>query len=360
MLVPIRLRLAPGLSVASVVPVTVFLWCFTLAPLMHGSEELARTVEAAGPFAAVVALALLVELPLLSLALASTAMERRVPLAVMLGLATLPWMLGLLGTEVLVDRAVAVLPHLDAVEAGLARALSTGQAMAPRLLGAWTSAALLLGLALGLALARMDPAHADAAGGRRRARGLLLASGVCAALASVAVVGALEARHLFELLTALARSPESGRLELVTAGLEATARLRLLRWGCTAVLAVLGLMLLARRSGGDRHSPLGWSARLVPAAAVAVLLVLDAHPVRAFTEHAPVAIPGGRGAAPDFLDTLRLRDFAGPSRQPNRMSSSRATPTSTPTASTATITRPSDGRTTGGVTSSGTGLPNAS
>ena len=66
MLVPFRLRLAPGLSVASAVPVTVFLWCFTLAPLMHSSTELANTVDAAGPFAALVAVALLVELPLLS------------------------------------------------------------------------------------------------------------------------------------------------------------------------------------------------------------------------------------------------------------------------------------------------------
>ncbi|MFP2934385.1 hypothetical protein ACLESO_56575, partial [Pyxidicoccus sp. 3LG] len=125
-------------------PVTVFLWCFTLAPLMHGAAAFALTVDAAGPYAALVALALLVELPVLALALASTGMERRVPLPVMLGMATLPWMLGLMGTEVLVDRALAVLPHTDAVEAGLALASSTGQAMAPRLLGAWTSAALLL------------------------------------------------------------------------------------------------------------------------------------------------------------------------------------------------------------------------
>jgi hypothetical protein len=327
---------------------------------MHGSVELARTVEAAGPFAAVVALALLVELPLLSLALASTGLERRVPLVVMLGLATLPWMLGLLGTEVLVDRALAVMPHLDAVEAGLARATRTGQAMAPRLLGAWTSAALLLGLALGLALARFDSTPPETAGGPRRARGLLLASGVSASLAAVAVVGALEARHLFELLTGLARIPESGRLEWVTEGLAAASRLRLLRWGCTAVLAVLGLMLLARRSAEDRPSALGWSARLVPAAAVAVLLVLDAHPVRSVTEHAPVAIPGSQGVAPDLLDTLRLRDFEALPRQRARMSHRMATPTSTPTASTATITRPSDSRTTGGGTSSGRALPNAS
>nr|WP_246357048.1 hypothetical protein [Pyxidicoccus fallax] len=344
MLVPLRLRLAPGLSVAAAVPITVLLWCFTLAPLMRGSVELARTVEAAGPFAAVVALALLVELPLLSLALASTGMERRVPLAVMLSMATLPWMLGLLGTDVLAERAMAALPSGDAVEAGLARAVSTGHSMAPRLLGAWTSVALLLGLSLGLALARFDPGCLRAVGGPHRSRGLLLASGVCASLASVALVGVLEARHLFELLTGLARAPESQRLELMAAGLEVTERLRMLRWGCTGVLAVLGFTLLAWRPAGNRYSPLGWSARLVPAAAVTVLLVLDAHPVRAI-ERPPVAIPAGRGALP---------------RQPSRMSTSMPRPTSTPSASTASITSPSDLRTTGGGTSSGSGLPNAS
>ncbi|MFP2911039.1 hypothetical protein ACLESD_39595, partial [Pyxidicoccus sp. 3LFB2] len=65
---------------------------------MHGPVGLERILDAAGPFAVVVAVALLVELPLLVLALASTGMERRVPLAVMLGMATLPWMLGLMGT----------------------------------------------------------------------------------------------------------------------------------------------------------------------------------------------------------------------------------------------------------------------
>lgn len=351
MLVPFRLRLAPGLSVASAVPVTVFLWCFTLAPLMHGSIELSHTVDAAGPFAALVALALLLELPLLSLALASTGMERKVPLAVMLGMATLPWMLGLMGTEVLVEKATAVLPHLDAVEAGLVLASSTGQAMAPRMLGAFTSAALLLGLALGLALARFGSTREVSRRECQRARGLLLASGVCASLASVALVGAMEARHLFELLTSLAHVPESGRQELVTAGLETAARLRTVRWACTGVLAVLGFALLVRRTAGDGHSPLGWSARLVPAAAVTALLVLDAHPVSAITSRAPIAIPGGQG--------VHLPGREAPP-QPTRMTARRASPSSTPTASTATITSPSDLRTTGGGTSSGSGSPKAS
>jgi len=360
MLIPFRPRLAPGLSVASAVPITVFLWCFTLAPLMHGTAGLAQAVDAAGPFAAVVAVALLVELPLLSMALASTGMERQVPLAVMLGMATLPWMLGLMGTEVLVERATAGLRQPDVIQASLRVASGAGQAMAPRLLGASTSAALLLGLSAGLALACPRPARAKTARERSRARGLLLASGFCASLASVALVGALEARHLFELLTGLARLPAVERQELVTAGLVETEQLRLARWACTAVLSVLGFALLARRTSSDGYSPLGWSARLVPAAAIAGLLVLDAHPVRSVTERTPIAIPACHGVAPPPLDALRLPGVEDPPGQPRRMSMRMTSPTSTPTLSTATMMRPSDLRITGGSTSSGSALPNAS
>ncbi|GHG88070.1 hypothetical protein [Comamonas sp. JC664] len=297
MLVPLRLRLASGLPLALAVPFTVFVWCFTLGPLLDGAEGVTRAFQAAGPFGALVVLVLALEVPLLAMALVSTGMERRVPLSAMLGLATLPWMLGLMGTEVLVDRALAALPRLDVVEAGVVLAASTGEAMAPRLLGAWTSTALLLGLALGLVLAHFGSASGrDDAG--HRGRGLLLASGVSASLASVAMVGALEARHLLGFLTGLARMPESERAELIAAGLAATANLRALRWIFTGVLTVMGLTLMARRAGEDSHTPLGWSARLVPATAVAVLLVLDAHPVSSATEHAPVAIPAGHGEVP--------------------------------------------------------------
>ncbi|QQR45244.1 hypothetical protein JKA73_03635 [Myxococcus xanthus] len=352
MLVPLRLRLAPGLAVALAVPITVFVWCFTLGPLLEGMAGVSHAFQAAGPFAALVAMALALEVPLLSLALVGSGMDRRVPLSAMLGLATLPWMLGLMGTEVLMDRVLASLPRLDTVEAGLVLATSTGEAMAPRLLGAWTSTALLLGLALGLALAHFGPTGFREAAGPRN-RGLLLASGVSASLASVAMVGALEARHLLSFLTSLARMPDAERSELIATGLAATANLRALRWTCTGVLAVLGLTLMARRAGEDSHSPLGWSARLVPATAVAVLLVLDAHPVSSATEHAPVAIPAEHGESPSGSMPQPPSGDVSPA-QPIKMNASIPNPTSNPRASTSSIVTPSPGRTTGGVTSSTT------
>ncbi|GEL73076.1 hypothetical protein MVI01_48600 [Myxococcus virescens] len=353
MLVPLRLRLAPGLAVALAVPITVFVWCFTLGPLLEGMAGVSHAFQAAGPFAALVALALALEVPLLSLALVGSGMERRVPLSAMLGLATLPWMLGLMGTEVLMDRVLVSLPRLDTVEAGLVLATSTGEAMAPRLLGAWTSTALLLGLALGLALAHFGPTGFREAAGPRN-RGLLLASGVSAALASVAMVGALEARHLLSFLTSLARMPDAERSELIATGLAATANLRALRWTCTGVLAVLGLtLLMARRVGEDAHTPLGWSARLVPATAVAVLLVLDAQPVNSATEHPPVAIPAEHGEGPSGSMPQPPSGDVSPA-QPIKMNASIPNPTSNPRASTSSIVMPSPGRTTGGVTSSTT------
>ncbi|WP_240356153.1 MULTISPECIES: hypothetical protein [Myxococcus] len=332
-------------------PVTVFLWCFTLAPLLHGPQALAGTVDAAGPFAAVVALALLVELPLLSLALASIGLGRRVPLAVMLGMATLPWMVGLLGTEVLVGRAMSGLTRLSTHDTALDVAMSTGHAMAPRLLGAWTSAALLLGLSVGLALACFGPSCAEDAGGRRRRRGLLLASAVTAALASVAAAGALEARHFLEMLTGMGQVPESMREEWVATGMEAAARLREVRWLCTSLLAVLGIMLLAR--GATRREPSRptprWAPRLVPAAAVTALLVMDVHPVRSVAESAHITLPRNRAAVPTTLDMLRLLGLDVAPAQSSQMSNRR--PTTTPTPNTASIIRPSEPRASGGTTS---------
>ncbi|WP_342378482.1 hypothetical protein NVS55_03805 [Myxococcus stipitatus] len=352
MLVPLRLRFAPGLSVASTVPITVFLWCFTLAPLMHGPEALAGTVDAAGPFAAVVAIALLVELPLLALALAGTGMGRRVPLAVMLGMATLPWMVGLLGTEVLVDRAMAGLTRLSTQDTALDVAARTGEAMAPRLLGAWTSAALLLGLSLGLLLARFGRSCEDAIFGPRRAQGLLLASGVTAALASVAAVGALEARHFLLMLTRLGQVPVAKRQEWVVSGMEAAASLRDVRWLCTSVLVVLGLMLLVRGLRWDVSRPAPrWMPKLVPAAAVVALLIMDLHPVQSIAGNTNLALPRDQEAVPTTLDMLRLLGLDVAPAQSSQMS--RRRPTTTPTPNTASITSPSEPRDTGGATSSG-------
>ena len=114
---------------------------------------MSRITSAAGSFSSLVLLSGLVELAFLTLMVCHIGLGRVVPLAVMLGMATLPWTVGLLGTEVIVGRAVAALAGLETPDARNVLALGVGQAMASRMLGAWMSAALLLGLGLGLAMA---------------------------------------------------------------------------------------------------------------------------------------------------------------------------------------------------------------
>ncbi|XXF78834.1 hypothetical protein P2318_03470 [Myxococcaceae bacterium GXIMD 01537] len=276
-----------------------------------GAGGLARLAEAAGPFAGLVLLAGLAEVGFLTVMLCHTGSGRPVPLAVMLGVATLPWTLGLLGTEVLLGRAVAGLAALDSLQARSALAAGTGRAMASRMLGAWMSSALLGGLALGLGVAKLLERRTGLVR-CPRGRGLLLGSAVALALATVAVVGALEAHHLFHRLT----GPTLAERTLLDAAGCDMAPLRPLRWGGLGLLAVLGLTLAHRRLR-DRKAPpaMEWAGTLTLLAAVSALLLLDAHP---------------------------LRSVAGDAQRMNQTSRKRLTTSATP--STTSITTPSEAR----------------
>lgn len=303
MLVPAKPSLGPGLLAAAVAPATA-LGAGVLLSAWVGIGGLTRLAEAAGPFALLVLLTGLAEVGFLTLMLCHTGSGRPVPLAVMLGMATLPWTLGLLGTEVILGRALALLPALDAVQARATLATGTGEAMASRMLGAWTSAALLAGLGLGLGVARVVFPSAQPV---RRVRewSLLFGSAVAVALALVAAVGALEAHSLFELLTRLARAPLADRALLVEDGLAEVTRLRPLRWGGMGLLAVLGLALFRWRARSGARQALEWVGSLALLAAVGALLVLDAHPLRFVSQR-------GRGAGLERLLRPPAVDVARP------------------------------------------------
>lgn len=330
MLVPAKPSLGPGLLAAAVAPATV-LGSLALLSAWVGAGGLTQLADAAGPFAALVLLTGLAEMAFLTLMLCHSGSGRPVPLAVMLGMATLPWTLGLLGTEVILGRALAMLPELDAMQARATLATGTGQAMASRMLGAWTSAALLAGLGVGLGVARVVFPNGQPVR-RFREASLLFGSAVAVALALVAVVGALEAHHLFQLLTRLARAPLAERALLLEDGLAEVTRLQPLRWGGMGLLAVLGLALFRWKARSGARQALEWVGSLALLAAVGALLLLDAHPLRFAAEGAraaglerlvlPSAIevpsptgslaprptPGGRlGAAADVLDMAWAR-----------------------------------------------------
>lgn len=324
MLVHAKPSLGPGLLAAAVAPATV-LGSLALLSGWVGLGGLTQLAEAAGPFAVLVLLTGLAELFFLTLMLCHTGSGRSVPLAVMLGMATLPWTLGLLGTEVLLGRALAVVPQLDALQARTTLATGTGQAMASRMLGAWTSAALLAGLGLGLGVARLVfPAGQPVQ--RFREGSLLFGGAVAGALALVAAVGALEAHHLFQLLTRLARAPLADRSLLLEGGLAEVTRLQPLRWGGMGLLAVLGVALFRWRARSGARQALEWVGSLALLAAVGALLLLDAHPLRFATQ-------GARDAGLERLMRPYIR-----SQKSSTMLSNSATP------STPSMTSPSDGR----------------
>lgn len=285
-----------------------------LVSWVGGSDEMSRITSAAGSFSSLVLLSGLVELAFLTLMVCHIGLGRVVPLAVMLGMATLPWTVGLLGTEVIVGRAVAALAGLETPDARNVLALGVGQAMASRMLGAWMSAALLLGLGLGLAMAGAGasselPFRSSPQGGS--AASLVLGVVVAITLATLALLGALEAHRLFELLTAVPQTPISERTRLLSQAADDVLRLRPLRQACLALLLSLAAVRLVwqlRRYSRMAH---GWMGSVFLAAAVTALLFLDAHPLRLAEQGARTA---GLGAPslPRGFEPLRTSEASMP------------------------------------------------
>ncbi|MDC0710884.1 hypothetical protein POL68_20595 [Stigmatella sp. ncwal1] len=286
MIVTAKASLAPGTLAAAAAPTTVLLVSGVTLVCLGGSEAVSRVVGAAGPFTLLVVISGLVEMVFLTLMLCQASTGRVVPLAVMLGVATLPWTVGLLGTEVLVGRTVEALGTLEPSDARTLLAQGTGMAMAPRMLGAWTSAALLAGLGLGLGLTRneselgIEKQHTPAG----RTFGVIVAF----VLATVAVVSALEAYRLFLPLMGLAQVPITGRAGFLEQAAEEILHLQPVRWGSVGSLAVLGgTLLLWMARGGPRGKE--WMGSLILVASVTALFLLDGHPLR-------TAVTGARAA----------------------------------------------------------------
>jgi hypothetical protein len=294
MLITARPSLAPGVVAAATAPMTVLFASCLLMAWAGGPQELARITSAAGSFTSLVILSGLVELAFLTLMICHIGTGHVVPLAVMLGMATLPWTVGLLGSEVIVGRVVAALAGLETPDARNALALGVGEAMASRMLGAWMSAALLLGLGLGLAMAAASadlPFRAQPQGSRAS---LLFAIIVAFVLAAIAMVGALEAHQFFEALTRLPQAPLADRVSLLSDAADEVTRLRPVRQACQALLITLGGVLLIWQRRRSTNPARGWMGSAFLAAAVTALLMLDSHPLRLAEQGARTA---GLGAA---------------------------------------------------------------
>jgi len=265
-----------------------------------GPDELSQIMGSAGSFTSLIILSGLVELAFLTLMICHIGTGHIVPLAVMLGMATLPWTVGLLGTEVVVGRAVAALAGLETPDARNALALGVGQAMAARMLGAWMSAALLLGLGLGLAItgAFADLPFRSPPQGSRAS--LLFGLVVAFVLAAIALQGALEAHLFFSALTRLPQTPIADRVSLLSGAADEVTRLRPIRQACQALLITLGGMLLIWQRRRSTHPARGWMGSAFLAAAVAALLLLDVHPLRLAEQGARAAGLGAAALPTDF------------------------------------------------------------
>lgn len=276
-----------------------------------GPAELARLMSAAGSFTPLVILSGLVELAFLTLMICHIGTGHVVPLAVMLGMATLPWTVGLLGSEVLVGRVVAGLAGLETSDARNALALGVGEAMASRMLGAWMSAALLLGLGLGLAMATASaelPFRSPPQGSRAS---LLFGIIVALVLSVIALVGALEAHQLFAALTRLPQAPLADRVHLLSEAGDELARLRPVRQSCQTLLLTLGGVLLLWQTRRGTHPARGWMGSAFLAAAVTALFVLDGHPLR-LAEQGAQAAGLGTPLLPKGFEPLHTSGAARP------------------------------------------------
>lgn len=280
MLFPTRLNTLPGLLPALPSPVAVAGFGLAFLSLVGGQAGVRRLADAAGPYSLLMAVAVVGVMVLLSALLCRSPMGRQAPLLVLVGLATLPWFLGIAGTQEAVQRVLAALPDVGSRDALAVLVAGTGEAMVTRLLGAWMSAALLAGVAVGLVLMRVR----DARPGERTGR--LLGAALSLALGSIALLVALEAHHLFKLLTTLAMQAPEARAGLVAAGTEQLAWLRELRSALLGALIVIALALIAWEYFPRPEALSQWRGSLVLAALAAAVLVLDARPLQLAAEGA--------------------------------------------------------------------------
>lgn len=294
MLVPPRLNAHPAL-LSALLPLLVGGGAVGALPsLVGGGERACHMAGAAGPYSALMAVAVLGVMGVLCALQRPSPSVRSAPLVVLVGLATLPWLLGIAGTQQALERVLRVLP--SDVGSGESLALlvpASGEAMVTRMLGAWMSAALLLAVALGRVLPERRRGWEQA--------GRWLGAALALTLGALAFMVALEAWHLFELLTSVASQSPEARVPLITTGTAWLAGMQELRSATLGVLAVLALALVGWQFFLKPEAVSQWVGSLVLAALVATVLFLDTWPLR-------LPVNGTWEVAAGPGRTLRIKD----------------------------------------------------
>jgi hypothetical protein len=281
MLVLPRFNLLPGLWLTLALLVVALGFGTAFLSLVGGMAELTRLVELAGPLSALLVVSGLALLGLIAGLLGmSTARKSPPPLLVAVGLALVPWLLGIASTQETLEHTLGALPVAGSGDVLVALAEGTGEAMVARLLGSWMSAALLVGVAVGLGVLR---------GGQREQSGLGLGAALSLVLAGIAMLVALEAHHLFNLMTELTLVRPEVRESLLAAGTADFAVLKELRSAAVGVLAVLALALVCWQFFEHPEAVTQWAGSLLLAMLAGALLVMDARPLRLAEQEARAA-----------------------------------------------------------------------
>jgi hypothetical protein len=273
MLVPAKLNTLSGLLVALLPPVAVVGFGSAFLSYVGGRTEVWRMADTAGPYSLLMAAAVLGVAVMLSMLLSMGLTGRHAPLVVLVGIATLPWFLGIAGTEEAMERVLEALPDVGSGDALSVLVAGTGEAMVTRLLGAWASSALLVGVAVGLVLLRGRAALVGEGAGQ------LLGAALSLVLGSIALLVALEAHQLFQLLTTLATQAPEARAGFISAGTERLAHLQGLRQAALVALAVSALSLVSWQFFLRPQAVSQWAGSLMLAALSAAVLLLDARPL---------------------------------------------------------------------------------
>jgi hypothetical protein len=278
MLVPAKLNPLPGLALASLPPMAVLGSSLAFLSFVGGSSVAWRMADVAGSYSLLLVGAVVGVTCVLSWLLCMGLSGRHAPLVALVGLATLPWFLGIAGTEEAMERVLAALPDVGGGNALAVLVSGTGEAMVTRLLGAWTSAALLVVVSVGLVLLRKQAALSGEDAGR------LLGAALGLVLGGIALLVALEAHQLFELLTSLATQAPEARAGLILAGTRKLAQLQEVRSAALGALGVLALALVCWQLFLRPEAIGQWVGSMALVALAAAVLMLDAHPLRLATQ----------------------------------------------------------------------------
>lgn len=274
MLVPVNQKVLPTLLVASLPPVAVVVAVAAYTWWAGGAPALERVVEAAGPSALVGVVGGVVLMLVASALLLVEALGRRLPLLLVVVPSLLPWLLGMTGAKGTLEQLVETLPPVVGEEALPVLARGLGESLVSRLVGTGLSAALLVGVAVGLLFVRREPV---ARASRRSGPWLDTLLGL--ALGGVGLVVVLQVHQLLELLTALPQTPAGEREALLAASTARLSALHTLHLGALGVLALVALAHVAwELLSGPRGGP-QWASGLALAAVVGVVLGLDMQPL---------------------------------------------------------------------------------